>query len=200
LQPEERDVVEERDREVAGAAARPPVGVEASAEAVETERLVAGLLDNRSDAIATVTGWIESVARHRAWGFETADDIVQDAILALLRNLRAGKFMDGNLRSYVRRITKNLCVSSYRKMRVRGAQIPISDEIPGGSPGGSRHDAECGSMVRRILEMLDEACREIIVLAYHFGLSRREIADRLGITEGAAKVRLFRCLEKARAM
>ena len=165
----------------------------------ETEQIVAGLLEDRREAVATVTRWIESVARHRAWGFESAEDIAQEAILAVLRNLRHGNFTGGDLRRYVRRITKNICVSSYRKGLVRGTQTPIPDEIPAGPAPGDRGESECASMVRRILEKLDEACREIIVQAYLMGMSRREIADRLGVTEGTAKVRLFRCLEKARA-
>jgi DNA-directed RNA polymerase specialized sigma24 family protein len=37
-------------------------------------------------------------------------------------------------------------------------------------------------------------------MAYFYGFSRIEIAGRLGISEGATKVRLFRCVERVRGM
>jgi len=49
-----------------------------------------------------------------------------------------------------------------------------------------------------ILENLDDTCRRLIISAYLHGLSRKEIAQQLDISVGATKVRLFRCLEKAR--
>ena len=163
------------------------------------EPVVAALLANKSEAVFTVTGWARSVIAHRVWGFESSDDIVQETLLALLRNLREGRFTGGNLRAYVRRIAKNLCISRHRKIRGRGAHLPLEEDAPVASASGTAKAMECAVMVGRILRGLDEACRRLMVLAYIEGLSRREIAVRLGISEAAAKVRLFRCLEKARA-
>jgi RNA polymerase sigma-70 factor (ECF subfamily) len=168
----------------------------------ETDRIVTGLMASDPDAVEEVAGWARVVAGHHAWGFETPEDIVQDTLLALIRNVRERRFSGGNLRAYVRRVAKNQCISSYRKARTRGVQVPLNGDAPGVSktvsPGGE--DMERSAMAHRILESLDETCRHLITLAYFQGLSRREIAERLGISETAAKVRLFRCIERARAM
>ncbi len=166
----------------------------------ESRRIVSGLRQNRPDALATVTRWAASVARHAAWGFESPEDIVQETLLALLRNLESERFIGGDLRAYVRRIAKNLCVSSYRKSRVRGIVVELADNVPSTPSGERRDEVENGIMVQTILQELEKPCREIITLAYLHGLTRKEIAIRYGITEGAAKVRLFRCLEKARTI
>lgn len=166
----------------------------------ESERIVQGLLGGRTDAAETVRRWADGVARHRAWGFETPEDIVQEVFLALLRNLREGRFTAGDLCAYVRRLTKNICISRYRKARVRGVQVTLSTELPAADQDSSPEALESAAAAGRILARLDPRCREIVVLAYFDGLSRGEIARRLGVSETAAKVRLFRCMERARAM
>jgi RNA polymerase sigma factor (sigma-70 family) len=175
-------------------ASQPPLQTDEDAEEV-----IAALLANESEALRKVTGWARSVIAHRVWGFESSDDIIQETLLALLRNFREGKFVGGDLRAYVRRIAKNLCISRHRKIRGRGAHIQLQEDDSFSSASGTAAAMECAAMVGRILRGLGDACRRLMVLAYVEGLSRREIAERLGISEAAAKVRLFRCLEMARA-
>jgi len=164
----------------------------------EPSTIIADFLDNQEPAIRLVAGWARSVASHRAWGFETPDDIVQAALLALVRCFRENRFAEGDLPAYVRRIAKNLCVSSYRRARVRGTAMSIDSLEALHDPATRRSSDERVLMLRRILEGLGERCREMISLAYLEGFSRREIAERLGTTEGAVKVRLCRCLQEAR--
>ncbi len=169
--------------------------------APETDRVIEDFLAGRQEVVAMVAGWAREVARHRAWGFDSPDDIVQATLLGMVGNLRAGRFGGGDLRAYVRRIAKNLCVSSYRRARTRRGEVSLeTQESEASVAPAAGLDAERRAALGRILALLDEACRRIIVLAYLHGQSRGEIAQRMGISEGAAKVRLFRCLEKARAL
>jgi len=156
------------------------------------------LLANEPGAIATAARWAREITRHHAWGFESPEDVAQETLLALVRNLRDGRFTSGDFRAYVRRIAKNISISSYRRARVRATTIPLEEDMQPAAAGADAR-VEHGASVGRILAGLDETCRRLIALAYLYGLSRREIAGRLGISEGAAKVRLFRCLERARA-
>jgi len=168
------------------------------------ESVVAGFLREAPEAIATVTSWAREVAEHRAWGFDAPDDIVQATLLAVLRNLREGRFTEGDPKAYVRRIAKNLCVTSYRRRRVRGTEIPLDDGSGDGAATngvtarGPGTDAEAETLLREVLDRMDARCRELIDRAYAQGMSRREIAADLGVSEGAVRVRLFRCLEQAR--
>ena len=165
----------------------------------------AAFLSEDAHALAAVTGWIRAVARHRAWGFDSPEDLTQEVLLAVLQNLRDGRFREGNLKHYVRRIAKNICVSRYRRARLRRAEtsleqrIPSKADAPERTPGASVDEQVIDQMsVAAILASLEEGCRRLIQLAYYERLPRREIAHRLGISETAAKVRLFRCMERAR--
>lgn len=167
---------------------------------LEHDSLVSRLLNGEPEAVATVAGWARGVARHRAWGFTTPEDISQETLLALVRGLREGRFVGGDLRAYVRRIAKNISISGYRRARRRRTQLLPNDDVPEPGDVGSAERLEHRTMARRILAGLDEACRQLILLAYYQGYSRREIAEQLGVSEGATKVRLFRCIERARAI
>jgi RNA polymerase sigma-70 factor (ECF subfamily) len=53
-------------------------------------------------------------------------------------------------------------------------------------------------MVRQALQALNEKDRELLLLRYVEQLSTREIADILGSTEGAIKVRHLRAIRQLR--
>ncbi|MEJ2722344.1 MAG: sigma-70 family RNA polymerase sigma factor [bacterium] len=144
--------------------------------------------------------WARTVAGHRVWGFETTEDIVQAALLAVVQNLRDGRFDGGDLRAYVRRITKNMCITSYRRLKSRGEHVSLDQTADPLASAPSGADLERRIVLERILEKLNQGCREIIVFAYVDGLSRREIGRRLGISEEAARVKLCRCIKSARAL
>ena len=166
----------------------------------ETECQIKAYLDGQPETIHMMAGWARSVAAHKAWGFETPEDVVQATLLALVQNFRDGKFTGGNLPAYVKRIAKNMCITSYRKTRTRGEHISI-DKSP--FPPSSRQSGESierRALLYRILEQMEEGCRQIILLAYAYGYSRREIGRRLEISEEATRVKLFRCIRHARTM
>lgn len=166
----------------------------------EAERLIVEFLEGRTEAVRIMAGWARSIAAHRVWGFETPEDIVQATLLALVQNLREGRFKSGDLRAYVRRIAKNMCVTDYRKVRARGEHISLEQSTHQPAARLSGKDVERGVMLNRILERLDERCRQIIHLAYIQGLSRKEIGGRLRISEEATRVKLCRCIQNARDM
>lgn len=162
--------------------------------------IVQGFLDGRPEYVRQVALWAKTVAEHRVWGFETPEDIVQATLLAVVQNLRDGRFDEGDLRAYVRRIAKNMCITSYRRLKSRGEHVSLdrTADPPASAPSGT--DLERRVVLERILEKLDNGCREIILFAYVHGLSRKEIGGRLGISEEAARVKLCRCLKNARAL
>jgi RNA polymerase sigma-70 factor, ECF subfamily len=160
--------------------------------------VIVGFLNNEPASIRVFSGWAASVARYHAWGFETPEDVVQTTLLALVENFRQGRFREGNLPAYVRRIAKNICVNMYRRERLRSganAMTPVDTMVPSRDPS-----PDLLSMLDRVLQGLEAACRALVLAAYYQGLERKEIALRLGISETAVKVRLHRCMERARVM
>jgi RNA polymerase sigma-70 factor (ECF subfamily) len=147
-----------------------------------------------------MAGWAMTVAVHGAWGFETPDDVVQATLLALVQNFRDGRFHGGNLRAYVQRIAKNMCITHYRRVRARGEHVSLEDTTHAPASRLSGEDMERRVMLNRILDRLGENCRRIVLMAYIQGYSRKEIGERMGISEQAARVKLFRCIRNARDM
>jgi RNA polymerase sigma-70 factor (ECF subfamily) len=70
----------------------------------------------------------------------------------------------------------------------------------GTTPSSAARRGEVQALVRRALGGLKPADREIIELIDFDGLSAREAASVLGITENAANVRHFRALRRFRAL
>lgn len=87
-----------------------------------------------------------------------------------------------------------------------GPQLPdgsaacLADRLVAGgtSPSGHVVREEIRARVREGLALLAVRDREVLVLRYLEMLSNREIAEVLGITEGAVKVRHLRALERLR--
>jgi RNA polymerase sigma-70 factor (ECF subfamily) len=71
---------------------------------------------------------------------------------------------------------------------------------PGSSPSRRLVRQELHARVQAALGELAERDREVLVMRYLEGLSTREVAAVLGVTEGAVKVRHFRALERLRRL
>ncbi len=166
----------------------------------ETNKLIQDFLLGRIEAVRTVAEWSRTIAVHKTWGFESPEDVVQATLLALVQNLREGRFQAGDLRAYVRRITKNMCITNYRRIKSRGEHVSLEDANPHPAVRTSGEQIERNLLIEQILARLGESCRQIIVFAYLKGYSRKEISKHLGISEEAARVKLCRCIQHARAL
>jgi RNA polymerase sigma-70 factor (ECF subfamily) len=164
------------------------------------ETTIRDFLANGPEAIARLAGWARSVARHRAWGCEAPEDVVQATLMALVTNFREGRFAGGNLEAYVRRIAKNHCLDCYRRDRVRQAHLTdLRRQDPPRLVGSLGLDPGLRVDLHRVFDLMEAACRELVLLAYFLGYSRKEIAELQRISETLVKVRLHRCLERVRA-
>jgi RNA polymerase sigma factor (sigma-70 family) len=58
--------------------------------------------------------------------------------------------------------------------------------------------AEEYALYRRMYDLIPMECRNLWKMLFHEELSQAEAAERIGITGGALKTRVFRCKERAR--
>lgn len=145
---------------------------------------------------------------------EEARDAVQDVFLKLFR--KAGQLRSrGQLFSLLYRIAVNHCLNRLRRRRLvrflplaGGASAPGHDEgevdfDPADSaadPARAAQAKERWRSLRRAIAALPPGQRVVLLLARFEGLSQREIAQALDITEGAVEsrlVRAMRALEKS---
>ncbi len=157
---------------------------------------------NRGDAIGYRCLLIELAPTLRAFargGFlrhglstEDVEDVVQETLLAV--HLKRHTWDEGKpLLPWVRAIAHNKLVDNLRR-RGRGRHVPIddfseflaADEQPAASNGV---DAE------NVLGNLKGRQRDIVLAISMEGQSARQVAERLGMTEGAVRVVLHRALK-----
>ncbi len=151
---------------------------------------------DRSEAIGALYAREYDVlcrAAYRTLGdWEAAQDLVQDTfLLALLRaeELPGHPSPGGWLTQTLRNLIRN----ERRKLAARGdAALENADCLPAPEP-----PPDLGELLPTELSPQE---RELLRLRFSEQMSYREIGTRLGLTEGACRVRLFRAVEKCREL
>ena len=133
-----------------------------------------------------------------------ADDVVQDTYVRAFRGLRRFRG-DAAFSTWLYRIASN-CASSFmaRRSRQRCDALVEADDIaetdPDHDPSLQAEASTLRQTIERALEQLPQRLRAVVVLKHLEDLSHREIAERLGISESATKVRLHRARNTLRRL
>ena len=131
---------------------------------------------------------------------EDAQDVVQEAYIRAFKGLKRYRG-DAKFTTWMYRITANCAKSHLDKgSRNRHESIDDTTEVIDESPGP---EARLGSSEERrvlgaALQSLSPEMRAVVVLRDVYDLPHDAIAAELGISEGAAKVRLHRARRKLR--
>lgn len=131
---------------------------------------------------------------------EDARDVVQETYLRAYRGLRRFRG-DSAFSTWLYRITAN-CSSNQLRRRVRHRHDDLDDvpapveRDPALDPVGRADAAELKDRIEEALLELPAKLRAVVILRDVYDLSHQAIAEELGITESAAKVRLHRARRK----
>jgi RNA polymerase sigma-70 factor (ECF subfamily) len=143
-----------------------------------------------------------TLARRLTGNEEDARDVVQEAYLRAWKGI--GKFRgEAAFSTWMYRITANAAATHVHKRRRQRAE-PFADDFEPVDTHAERavsQGAESAESLERISRALDELpakLRSVVVLKDVYGLSHEAIAEELGITVAAAKVRLHRARHKLR--
>lgn len=116
----------------------------------------------------------------------SAEDVVQDAFIALHRN--AGNLRDPDAAlGYLRTSVVNLARSVLRRRQVARKHLKVAEPE---ATAPADHEVLLRDEHRtalRAVKALPRHQREVLVLRYWSGLSEREIAQALGISQGSVK-------------
>lgn len=138
-----------------------------------------------------------------------AADATQEVFARLTRSVRAFRG-ESKFGTWLHRITVNVCATMLRKrgdQRARGqaagaapfAVPDTTDDLPAGDdPAAHAVESDQTRQVAQALRELSEADRAVVVLRDLEGLSTKEVARLLDISESAAKVRLHRAHARLR--
>ena len=138
-----------------------------------------------------------------------ADDLTQEVFLQAYRKLGSLRDPDA-LTSWLYRIATHVCYDRFRKWsrQPRLEPLDVSGSITA-SPAGEGMDAarldrliertEMSACVRGFLEELSDEYRQVILLHDLEGLTNPEVAEMIGVSLNAVKIRLHRARRKLHA-
>jgi RNA polymerase sigma-70 factor (ECF subfamily) len=143
---------------------------------------------------------------------EEASDATQEVFIRVMRSV-LGFRGEAAFGTWLHRVTVNVCLTSLRRRsRARGAGM-VAGGTPFGLPGDDNAlESEVDSPEERAvtadlaarsevaLASLPEDARAVVVLRDIEGMSTKEVAELLGVTETVVKVRLHRAHARLRSM
>jgi len=157
---------------------------------------------NRSDKIRRLYELYEQPMYRIAFAVlkrtEPAEDAVSEAFLRLIKHIgRIGDPDSEQTKRYIVKVIKSTSVTQYRKQKRFLEREPYADEelMKVYDPSQSVEDRVLGAG-RELLEGLSKPERELVEMRCIDGLSWRETAERLDITETAARKRFERAKKR----
>jgi RNA polymerase sigma-70 factor (ECF subfamily) len=188
-----------------------PVQHEGSADPVQDD--YANLVRSAATGDAEALDRLLLRAQEVAWRFSTtvcghaddAEDAMQEALIKTYRYV--GRIREPEaFRPWLYRTVRNACLMGRRKRAGEPARLQSLDEVTPGADGGTRPDvlhpgknpeqlADNAALRRRLreaLRTLPGPYRAIVFLREMEGLSTREVAKVMGMTEDNVKTRLHR--------
>jgi len=128
-----------------------------------------------------------------------AEDIFQDVFIRVIDTLKGGRYVDeGKFLPWAMRIAHNLCVDHFRKVK-RTPTIKTSEDrdifesLNFSEAGADQRmmNNQSHDKVRKMIDMLPEDQREVIILRHYADLSFKEISQ---LTTAEADDRKTNCL------
>ncbi len=156
-------------------------------------------------AVYLVQGWVDGVVHLGRWRFEDSAAVSQEIVMRLVKTVRSGNYQQrSTFKTFVFAVAKYTCVDIYRRERLR-SRIEMEGQatVPAGridiEPQRSLEERESLAVLKYVVQRLPDECRRLWKWVYAEGLTAAEIGSRLGASAGTIRVRVHRCLEKARA-
>lgn len=131
-----------------------------------------------------------------------SEDLVQTVFMRILRYRHRFKG-DGTFKAWMFHIARNINIDYYKKKRIK-----YTEDIDNWKDRLKEEHISSQEMIKKeeldllqsALQKLDPDKREILVLSKLQGMPYKEIAEILGSTEGAVKVKVYRALQALKKM
>ena len=176
------------------------------------ELLITRVAQGNSDALealydrysSTVLGICLKVVGDRA----LAEDILQETFWRVWKSAENYQSERGMFTSWLFRIARNLAIDAYRRRNVRPQVLqtqegsdPILEEVPDPDMDVAEQAQAIlqNRQIRKALATLPQVQRQVIEMAYFYGMTRQEIAEATGEALGTIHTRARLGLEKLRA-
>ena len=161
------------------------------------DSLAQRLLQGDAQVLGQVMRWIsQTLAAPRFWSLRNEwPDLCQDVLSRIIESLLEERFDESrDLRVYVQSIVRYVAFEAMSRMTssVRNLGTEPTDRASRSDP---ERAAIHSQLVRRVLDLASDDCREMIRLYFFEELDYAAVAERRGVPVGTVKSRLFRCLQ-----
>ena len=126
------------------------------------------------------------------------DDLEQEIVTQVWQAVNRSQFdPSGGFWGFVELVTARRCIDW---LRARRSDTNLSETLRDGRSGPLKQtlSQERSRLVVSALESLGSPCRELIAQRVSEGVTYRELSESLGKSEGALRVQMYRCVQKAR--
>src|SRR6266498_1582081 len=136
-----------------------------------------------------------------------AEDVLQETFWRLWQSASTYQAQRGSFTGWLFRIARNLAIDAYRRRNVRPQAIsgindsdPILDEMPDPNTDVAEQAQSIlkNRQIRKALAALPTVQRQVIEMAYFYGMTRQEIAEATGEALGTIHTRARLALQKLR--
>jgi RNA polymerase sigma-70 factor (ECF subfamily) len=117
-----------------------------------------------------------------------ADDLAQDAIIKAIENIKKYDPSKGNFKSWLYRVTQNLCFDAIRRMDKMDL-VPLNGTIYHHDTTELR-DLEHMQLraIRKAMAFLSKRDRQLITYRFMYGMSGREMSQLMNIPESQINI------------
>ena len=130
---------------------------------------------------------------------DDAEDLTQEILLRVYRNLKSYRAEAGSLKNWILRVARNLVIDHYRQQR-RFPRSGGSEELEtmnirdekGLNPQQAAEQGEASRFLMEGMQSLSLELREAVILRDLEGMQYQEMAELLGVPEGTVKSRINR--------
>lgn len=166
------------------------------------EQLVAAYAKGNNEAFDTllarhqqrIFSYIYNVVKNR----DLADDIFQETFVKAITTIKQGKYTEnGKFSAWITRIAHNLVIDSFRQERNATLSTDNEDlnllnrkDLADDTIEDAIIDEQISTDVRRIMESLPEAQRQVLEMRFYRNMSFKEIADATNVSINTALGRM----------
>lgn len=120
---------------------------------------------------------------------ETAEDLLHDAFVRLIRHSLDHQIDESNLRAFLYRIARNTCIDYLRKNRKKH-EAELHEYMVYGRSASVQEDIEYGELKQKVAELVDSkdpVSRSVFIMRTELNMTYDDIAGNLGISERTAQ-------------
>lgn len=171
--------------------------------------LIRGIANNERKALDYIYhqsfGQIKQFIVNNNGSEQDAEDIFQEGLLAVWRNIKAGKYENQKnvkLNTYVFQVCKYRWFEHLKSAKVKyNTRLnPEWDVEEENNLAQLQEEEERASYLRNLFAQLGEKCQQILNLYYYKKLSLAEIAEAMDYTPQSAKNEKYRCMQRLKTM